>query len=49
MHDEMESLEKNGTWNLLNYQERRNLFVASQVSKEKKRFLLVMRKGIKQD
>ena len=47
MHDEMESLEKNGTWSLVNYQERRNLFVASGFSKEKKVFLLMMRQGIK--
>jgi hypothetical protein len=48
MHDEMESLENNGTWSLVKLPREKKLFVASGFSREKKVFLLMMRRDIKQ-
>jgi len=49
MQDEMESLEKNGTWDLVKLpKDKKNLSVANGFSKERKLCLQVSQQGIKQ-
>ena len=48
MHDEMESLEKNGTWDLVRLPREKKPIRCKWVFKRKQVFLLMMRQDIKQ-
>ena len=48
MQDEMQSLEKNYTWELVNLPKKKKMSVANGFSKERNVSLLLKKRGIKQ-